>query len=157
MNQSAQSERELLCPSARAVPGAILVGVVGPDGKVGYVSPRIQIDADFVTRASGGRAPEKRFRFAGRCVEAGCVFWQNERCHVVDSAVDVLDGNPDSASQLPRCAIRSDCRWFAQAGSHACRVCPLVVTDVSERSNDRQASENPRCAAASAQEAGSYE
>jgi hypothetical protein len=35
-----------------------------------------------------------------------------------------------SSAELPRCAIRSSCRWFAQRGAEACAVCPLVVADI---------------------------
>jgi hypothetical protein len=31
---------------------------------------------------------------------------------------------------VPNCTIRSNCRWFDQTGYNACRVCPLVITDL---------------------------
>ena len=33
---------------------------------------------------------------------------------------------------LPPCGIRPTCRWFLQAGADACRVCPYVVTHITE-------------------------
>ena len=34
------------------------------------------------------------------------------------------------SGRLPHCAIRRDCRWFAQRGADACAVCPRVVADI---------------------------
>jgi hypothetical protein len=117
----------VLCPSARCEPGATVIGVVGADGKVGYVRPRVEIDEDFVKRARGGRTPERRFRFAQPCVESGCRHWTGARCGVIDAAINL---DPPPAAELPRCSIRAQCRWFSQSGVPACRVCPLVVTRV---------------------------
>lgn len=120
-------ERELLCPSARCEPGAILLGIVGRDGRVGYLSTQMVVDERFVENARRGRDPEKRFRFAQPCVEAPCGYWRDGRCGVVDGVVAQAE---PLAAPLPRCSIRADCRWFAQRGPDACAVCPLVVTDV---------------------------
>lgn len=120
-------ERELLCPSARCEPGAILLGIVGRDGRVGYLSTRMVVDEHFVENASRGREPEKRFRFAQPCVEGGCGYWRDGRCDVVEGVVAQAE---PLAAPLPRCSIRSECRWFAQRGPDACTVCPVVVTNV---------------------------
>ena len=109
----------------------MLLGIVGSDGVVGYVSPRLEVDADFVREARRGRSPERRFRFASRCVEGKCSQWTGSRCGVIDFALrEQQEGRaPRLAGSLPRCTIRVTCRWFAQAGPDACGVCPLVVTD----------------------------
>lgn len=123
-----QSDAEgLLCPSARCEPDALLIGIVGPTGRVGHINPALAVDEEFVLEAHRGRAPEKRFRFAQPCTEAGCQHWTGTRCGVVDAA---LSRDLESAESLPRCGIRTACRWFAQSGANACRVCPLVVTDI---------------------------
>jgi len=122
------------CPSARCEPGATLLGIVEADGRVGYITPALQIDEKFVEQAQRGRAPEKRFRFAGTCVEGGCAQWTGTRCGVIDRALaaDVVEPPLKAAREpLPQCAIRSSCRWFAQSGADACRVCPLVTTDTT--------------------------
>ena len=54
---------ERLCPSARCEEGAILLGIVGKNGAVGYVRPLIKIDKNFVLEAHNGRAPENAFVF----------------------------------------------------------------------------------------------
>lgn len=80
-----------LCPSVRCEEGAILLGIVGKDGVVGYVSPLITIDGDFVRQAHKGCAPERRFRFSQPCIESGCQQWTGSRCGVIDRALQVAE------------------------------------------------------------------
>ena len=122
---------ERTCPSSSCEPGAKLIGVVNSDGTVGYVSPPLEIDVDFVEHAKRGRTPEKRFRFAGPCVEGRCAQWTGSRCGVIDTVLTTPD-RPQAPERLPHCGIRSTCRWYAQSGAEACAVCPLVVTDLRE-------------------------
>jgi hypothetical protein len=112
----------------------VLLGVVGSNGLVGYVRPRLEIDASFVEEAKKGRPPEKRFRFAGPCVEGRCAQWTGSRCGVIDMAVEEQEAGrvPTVEGDLPKCSIRGRCRWFAQMGARACHVCPLVVTDARQ-------------------------
>jgi len=124
---------ERLCPSGRCEEGAILLGIVGKDGVVGYVRPQMTVDEDFVRKARKGRKPEERFRFSQPCIESGCNHWTGSRCGVIDRALRAaeearLAAAPDGG--LPKCTIRSRCRWFAQLGRRACAVCPLVITEV---------------------------
>ena len=126
---SAEASGGHLCPSAQPADGAILLGVVGADSRVGYVYPQVRVDPRFFELATTGRAPDKRFRFAHRCVEAKCVQWQSQRCRVIDAAVEA-ESHADNG--LPQCSIRPHCRWFAQRGRDACGVCPLVITNVAE-------------------------
>jgi hypothetical protein len=117
-----------VCPSARCEEGARLLGIVGSDGRVGFLVPPLPVDAEFVRHAHEGRSPERRFRFAAACVEDRCGYWTGERCGVVDAAVSTLK---DQGVPSPRpCGIRASCRWFSQHGVDACQVCPLIVTDV---------------------------
>ncbi len=136
------SDQERLCPSARCEDGAVLVGVVGREGTIGYLSPRVLIDPEFVRTAKEGRSPERRFRFAQPCVEAGCVQWTGSQCGVIDRVMDEVGGGATRDFPLPKCSIRPDCRWFSQSGSAACRVCPLVITDLR-----REAASTPNAAA----------
>jgi hypothetical protein len=118
----------VLCPSAPMEEGAILVGIVLADGKVAFAPDRIEVNADFVASAREGRSPEKRFRFGGVCVKSGCRQWTGTRCGVIDHVLEVVP-TESRTDYLPECSIRDQCRWFAQSGSEACRVCTLVVTD----------------------------
>lgn len=121
-------------PSARCEEGAILVGIVGENGVVGYITPQIKIDNDFVRQAHVGRAPEKRFRFSQPCIKSGCRQWTGSRCGVIDRVLGVVEETNVSSDApigvLPKCSIRPQCRWFAQVGRRACTVCPFVVTDL---------------------------
>jgi hypothetical protein len=133
---------EHLCPSARCEEGAILLGIVGKDGLVGYVSPQMKVDEDFVRKAHEGRTPEKRFRFSQPCIESGCIQWTGSRCGVIDRALQAAEDAQvvdTSDKKLPRCTIRPRCRWFAQVGREACAVCPLVTTDT----NPEEAEQSP--------------
>jgi len=117
-----------LCPSARMKEGSVLLGIVLGDGRVAFAPDRLVVNREFVTTAREGRSPEKRFRFADACVQSGCVQWTGTRCGVIDDVLAELpaEGLP---AHLPQCSIRPQCRWYAQAGTEACRACPLVVTD----------------------------
>jgi hypothetical protein len=138
---SSEDERRL-CPSARCEPGATLLGVVNADGSVGYLTPAVRIDEEFVARARKGRPPERRFRFAAPCVESGCRQWTGSRCGVIDGilASPVEPAEPAAHDGLPHCAIRSACRWFHQSGPEACAACPLVITDTGTVTNGLEAS-----------------
>jgi hypothetical protein len=105
---------------------------VAADGVVDYVGPGITVDDAFVARAHEGRAPEKRFRFADACVHDHCRHWSGSRCGIIDGVLASPTGRAASeeVEALPRCGIRGSCRWFAQDGPRACRVCPLVITDL---------------------------
>jgi len=102
------------------------------DGRVAFASDQIIINKEFVQIAHEGRSPEKRFRFAGLCVKSGCNQWQGSRCGVIDTIIESAGENNEtaSASSLPDCSIRSQCRWFYQSGADACAVCPDVITDL---------------------------
>lgn len=118
------------CPSARAEPGALLIGIVGDDGIVQPVPTRLEIDDDFIALAGKIGAPEARFRFAGRCVEGQCRQWTGNSCGVIEKVLaGMTDQRIDPAANLPRCAIRGSCRWYSQRGGEACRACVYVITD----------------------------
>ena len=126
MGEPIARDGDLFCPSARCEPGARLIGIVGPDSRVAFVTPALPVTEEAAAAAQAGRTPEKRFRFAQPSIEGGCRHWTGARCGVADAALE-LDADD---GRLPRCGIRPDCRWFAQAGAAACRVCPYVITDV---------------------------
>lgn len=129
---TAEPAEGLLCPSAKGEDGSILLGVVGSDGVVGYLQPLIRVDDTFLGVARRGRSPERRFRFAQPCAEAGCGYWTGAHCGVLDQVLDVQasGGLPAASGELPRCSIRRSCRWFHQRGPTACGACPYVVTEV---------------------------
>ena len=121
-----------VCPSAPLSHAKVLLGVVGTDGRVHYASPALPLDDGFRRTVGEAGDPERRFRFAGGCVEGACQQWTGSRCGVIDSLLDQVDGELDT--QLRPCPVRRDCRWFAQRGADACRVCTWVVTDSTQKS-----------------------
>ena len=130
------TEEVTFCPSARCEEGAVLLGIVGTEGVVGYVTPRITIDSVFVHNARQGRLPEARFRFAQACVEGRCIQWTGSGCGLIDKVLASQAGAEivvRSQGPLPRCVIRSTCRWFAQAGTEACAVCPSIIHSIGPR------------------------
>ncbi|HVE60086.1 MAG TPA: hypothetical protein VNB22_24945, partial [Pyrinomonadaceae bacterium] len=110
------SSDKKLCPSHTCEKGAILLGIVMRDGRVAFSSDRIIVNEEFVQIARAGRAPEKRFRFGGQCVQSGCGQWTGKRCGVIDSITETADIDVESA-ELPECSIRPECRWFFQSGA----------------------------------------
>ncbi len=124
-------QEQILCPSSRCQAGALLVGIVLSDGRVAYASDRIVIDREFVELAQQGPAPETRFRFSTPCARGACRQWTGDRCGVIDRLTPLLDEAEQRGIELPACAIRAECRWFAQAGATACAICPEVVTDMT--------------------------
>ena len=126
------------CPSSSCRDGALLLGIMTGSGKLAYVDPPVRIDAAFVAQAREQGSPERRFRFAGPCVEDGCPQWTGEGCGIADLVADtpVTDSaspdaeSPDPRRTLPACSIRRSCRWFAQRGAAACTACPLIVADM---------------------------
>ena len=118
---------ERVCPSATLDHAVTLLGVVGPDGRVHYVSPAMPVDDNFRQKAASAGSAEARFRFAGLCVEGECRQWTGTRCGVIDTLLDQVEHELDS--DLRACTVRRDCRWFGQSGAAACRVCTWVITD----------------------------
>jgi hypothetical protein len=111
-----------------------MLAVRMPDGRMAFLTQPVPVTAELAGAAhEGPRAPEARFRFSSRCVQKACGQWTGSRCGIIDEVL-VESGasvTPDdgAAGELPPCAIRATCRWFAQAGGAACGVCPEVVTD----------------------------
>jgi hypothetical protein len=117
------------CPSGPCQEGAVLLGVMTETGRLAYVQPPTRVNAEFVAKAKALGRPESKFRFSTPCIEASCPQWNGEGCAVVDKVLEE-ESQETAPAELPRCAIRSTCRWFSQRGAAACAVCPLVVADI---------------------------
>lgn len=117
------------CPSSVGVPGARLFGVVGDDGRVATVRSAPVIDAAFVEKARPHGPLERRFRFAGPCIQAGCRQWTGSGCGVIARVMAEIEAGPEPEAPIRPCPIRPTCRWFHERGRAACGPCALVVTD----------------------------
>lgn len=123
-------QRQYSCPSATCEEGAILLGIVGAEGVLGYLTPQMAVDAEFCREAREGTKPETRFRFAQPCVEDRCAQWVGSHCDLIHQVLNSPEGvriMDASYGALPKCSIRTTCRWFAQAAGRACAVCPWIV------------------------------
>jgi hypothetical protein len=71
-------------------------------------------------------SPSEVFRFASTCRASACVHFHSGACQLAVRSVAVLS---EVTEKLPKCAIRTQCRWFRQEGAAICRRCPQIVTD----------------------------
>ena len=118
---------EVLCPSAPAEVGALIIGVVNADGSVDYVRDRLAVTSAFLESARHGEPLEQRFRFGSPCRQCACAQWADGKCGLPERLAALVPAS-EPTERLPRCAIRAQCRWFAQSGVEACRICPVVST-----------------------------
>ena len=118
------------CPSAPPEPDSVLFGLVISPGEVAYVSPGIPATPELLPALGRSEIPiENRARFAGRCMEHRCVQWSGDgggRCGLADRALAAL-AIETPLETLPRCGIRSTCRWYFQHRGKACAACPEVI------------------------------
>ena len=116
------------CPSATCTEGSQLIGIINADSEFSFLKVPLTVTKSFVDEANMYGSPEKRFRFASKCVQSGCNQWTGSRCGVSDSVLDAIEVSLHKAN-LPDCSIRPTCRWYDQNGESACRICPLVITN----------------------------
>lgn len=122
--------KNILCPSSRCEKDAILLDVVKENGHIIFIRNQIRIDQDFANIAHMGRSPEKRFRFANKCLEGECKQWTGTRCGIIDEVIEKIESGI-TMNRLPDCPIWPCCRWFKQHKTEACNVCPEIITDLN--------------------------
>jgi hypothetical protein len=129
-----KNDQNKLCPSYYAKPGAKLYGIVNGSGFIDYLQSTIEIDETFISEANKGRAPEKRFRFAGNCAKNGCKQWngKGKECGLIDKIIEIVDNAENS--DLQHCPIREKCRWFAQKQGLACAQCNEIIRNIESKS-----------------------
>ena len=119
-----------ICPSSRCEEGALLLGTVREDGTVAFAAEPRRVSPEFVEAALKTGEPEHRFRFAGPCAANQCRQWAGGKCSVPDTVARLLaDFEHEQKIAPAHCAIRHECRWFAQESYAACKLCPLVTTE----------------------------
>jgi len=118
----------LLCPSAQPdMEGARAIGLVDHTGEapeVSYLEQPVPVSEELLALAHPVK-PTELFRFAAPCQTSACSHWDGADCNLVERIVKLL---PASSLVLPKCHIRTDCRWYQQEGRAACARCPHVVT-----------------------------
>jgi hypothetical protein len=120
------------CPSHRCKPGSKLLAVRQDDGTMAILPEALPIDQKFIDAVNlHPTPPEQRFRFTNKCIEDGCGQWTGKGCGVVEQVVQFLDRVPVN-EVLPACSIRPRCRWFLQKGGDACKICPYILTEITE-------------------------
>jgi hypothetical protein len=125
------SERQTLCPSAQPDwNDARLFAVVGgtPEGPETAYLDRTEAVSQELLELAAPVTPTEVFRFAAPCAGRACGHFDDggQSCRL---ARKIVRFTPMVVAMLPRCAIRSACRWWRQEGVAACRRCPQVVTD----------------------------
>jgi hypothetical protein len=119
----------LACPSASPdAEDAQLFGIVAGTAEAPatlFIGPRPPDPALLALAAPA--TPAEVFRFTARCREGACGYFTDGRCGVAAAVVTHLPEAEEAS--LPRCGIRTVCRWWHEHGAAACRRCPTVVTD----------------------------
>ncbi|WP_233563138.1 MULTISPECIES: hypothetical protein [Micromonospora] len=120
---------ERMCPSTPAANATVFLGMITPAGQVAYVTPQLPADVALAT-ADPDRPVESQLRLAGPCVTTSCGFWTGAHCGLGERlAASYQETTGETEAELPRCAIRRSCRWYAEQGRSACAACSYVVTD----------------------------
>ncbi len=134
---------QTLCPSAQhdALDAKVFAVVAGtPESPETAYLDRAHAVTDELIKMAEPVAPAEVFRFAATCLQKRCGHFDEgkQHCRLVTKTVSLQQA---VVARLPRCAIRSSCRWWQQEGMQACLRCPQVVT------NNYAATESARAAA----------
>jgi hypothetical protein len=109
------------------VKGVRVLGVVERTGEgfeVSYLNEPLAATPEVLALASPAH-PTEVFRLAAVCQTDRCPHFDGANCGLATRIVQIL---PAVVDKLPRCQIRSECRWFHQEGAAACRRCPQIST-----------------------------
>ena len=131
-----RDEGRLVCPSAQpTMSDPVAFGVIlGNDDEPRMVHLERPLPVtDELLALSEPVKPTEVFRFAAPCAGDACKHFDGKDCKLVERIVQIL---PRVASDLPACAIRSECRWWFQEGRDACLRCPQVITENYNPSED---------------------
>ena len=124
------SDKPTVCPSAQpdmadAKVFGVMTGTEQDGLRLAYLDEAVPATPD-ILQASGSVAPPEVMRIAAPCMGNGCMHFDGTNCMLATRIATMLD---PVVRTLPRCAIRSTCRWFRQEGPEACFRCPQVVTN----------------------------
>ncbi|GGM21537.1 hypothetical protein GCM10011608_02740 [Micromonospora sonchi] len=121
---------ERMCPSTTAANATVFLGMITPAGRVAYVTPPMPAEVALATADAASGPVESRYRLAGPCVTSRCGFWTGDHCGLGERLVaSYAETTGEPKTNLPHCAIRRSCRWYAEQGPAACTPCSHVTTD----------------------------
>ena len=103
----------MMCPSAPAEEGALLLGMIRQDGFVAYLKDKIEVTQEFVALTRTGRSPEQRFRFSSPCQESACAQWAGASAVYPRSCPGLVPPS-DVSKPLPRCTIEQGVGGFTK-------------------------------------------
>jgi hypothetical protein len=109
------------CPSAPFKEGHSVFGIF-KDDRLEFTDNLIKIDQQMVEDSF-----KTEFRVSMKCVTKGCVNWNGKKCSVPDQMSYFLSPQADP-SLYEKCSLKPTCRWFAENGAEACKMCPLIRT-----------------------------
>ncbi|HEY6045074.1 MAG TPA: hypothetical protein VIU65_00645 [Pyrinomonadaceae bacterium] len=131
-----RDEGRLVCPSAQpTMSDPVAFGVIlGSDEepRMTHLERPVPVTDELLALAEPVK-PTEVFRFAALCAGDACKHFNGKDCTLVERIVQIL---PRVATDLPPCAIRSECRWWFQEGRDACLRCPQVITENYNPSED---------------------
>ena len=119
------------CPSADPHdPDASVLGVVGGTAeqpRIVYLAEPVRVTPELLAKL--GDAPVTgALRVTAPCKERACSHFRDSQCSLITKIVRATpEALPDAP--VPRCHLRSRCRWWQQENVRACRRCPVVLTD----------------------------
>lgn len=118
-----------LCPSAPFKEGNKIFALFD-DQHFKFTDQLKMIDGE-LTREVVEDGDRAAYRATMPCVTKGCGNWDGQKCTVPDQMRYYLSPLTD-IEDFRNCPIQKGCRWFAQEGESACRICPLIKTRVFE-------------------------
>lgn len=122
--------QHLNCPSSRPeIPGAEVFAVVcgtADEPQLRYMDKTLSVNNDL--RQMDLPVPlTEVLRISAPCMENRCQYFDGDKCRL--AKVISAQSQPEKKSSVPFCAVRETCRWYAEQGQDACRVCQYIVTD----------------------------
>lgn len=125
-----QEPQDRMCPNSDFSVGNYIAGVFTDKGTQRLEVP-VEIDEDVYTRYKEHSTEwEENLRQFGACHQNGCKNWvEGHRCQVPD-LLRKITGNTET-EDIPRCEIRSFCRWYHQEGPDICKKCDLLPNNES--------------------------
>ena len=119
--------KQAWCPSGDpSLPETVVLGVQSYErGELTYLAEPIAA-AEALEMVPEGVAPTRILRFASHC-STGCSHRDGPDCTLIKRIMAIPAAEPGTTS-VPRCHLRSHCKWWDQVGVEACQRCPAVST-----------------------------